>query len=766
MRITPVLIVEIVVALVILICAITSWTGGSHQRASYDHWQAAREAQLRGQANHAFGSMEEFLKLNPKEVDVRMQLALHYLDATKWKEGQRHLTNIISSNAVAADGGKRKHTLACAEMSMGMLAGRKAVATKDLKVRAEAFAKAKKHFLKAIEIEDPTGLDVAASPEKSKEKEETETDDDLEDGDVKKSISRKRKLVAYGDAQAGLGLIALWEDRMDDARVRFLEALNEKKSTLGRAVFKELHNGLGITLAAQGNMNGARAQFLTAANYSKVLYGKEWKIPGKNLEILKRLKVDEPDMPAKTRKALLAQVAKSAGKKATFSVLNLLGCGYSKLGDMKSAQKYLLAAVKKEPGNALGLMNLLAVRWQVFVSAREKLEKTKKQLYPYVEKDLVSYEWITPLQKQHVKPKHKPEALKPYYNEIALLNTVRGNLYSSVCGVLDGVENIEPNLEKELSLLKVELMGEVARTWIRSKKPKTKAKGRELAKELVAEREKVLKKYAQDYRCSRARIVDLQKGVDVVALLKEVAVCLKLKPGQKDLLAIQAAYSNPPEVSGFYPRKPPVSTLKSVLARSSKPLLGVLFRPRSGSLPLSAEKISVRLDGQELMGSVWGSEFLFFVENKLSDGPHQVVASCEDSFGRKAQAKSSFLVDDSPPDITKTEPVDGGKIKSSRPLLVVHYSDKYSGIDPSSVDVEIRSGRGATTWLVEVPVRGGKQMFDNPKLGIKIGDVVGAGEVKFSSSRNLGVGTYKVTITVGDVRGMKVTKVWRFTIVK
>ncbi len=766
MRITPVLIVEIVVALLILICAITSWTGGSHQRATYDHWQAAREAQLRGQANHAYASMEEFLNLNPKEVDVRLQLALHYLDDSKWKDAERHLTHIISSNAVAADGGKRNHALACAEMSMGMLAGRKAVATKDLKVRAEAFAKAKKHFRKAIEIEDPAGLDVSVSPEKSKEKEKAETNEESGYGEVKKSISRKRKLVAYGDAQAGLGLIALWEDNMDDAKVRFLEALNEKKSTLGRAVLKELHNGLGITLAAQGNMNGARLQFLTAANYSKTLYKKEWGIPGENLEILKRLKVDEPDIPNETRKALLAQVAKSAGKKPTFSVLNLLGCGYCKLGDMGSAQKYLLAAVKKDPGNALGLMNLLSVRWEIFAAARQKLEKTRKQLYPHVEKDLVSYEWITPLQKQHVKPNHKPEVLKPYNTEIALFNTIRGNLYTSVCAVLTGVENIEPNLEKELSLLKVELMGSVAKTWSRSKNPTVKAKGMDLGKELVAEREKVLKKYAQDYRCSRARIADLQKGVDVVALLKEVAVCLKLKPGQKDLLAIQAAYSSPPEVLGFYPRKPPISTLKAVLARSSKPLLGVLFRPRSGSLSLSAEKILVKLDGQELLGSVWGSEFLFFVENKLSDGPHKLFASCEDSFGRKAQANGSFLVDDSPPDITKTEPSDGGKIKSSRPLLVVHYSDKYSGIDPSSVDVEIRSDRGATTWLVEVPVRGGKQMFDNPKLGIKIGDVVGAGEVKFSSSRNLGVGTYKVTITVGDVRGMKVTKVWRFTIVK
>jgi hypothetical protein len=80
------------------------------------------------------------------------------------------------------------------------------------------------------------------------------------------------------------------------------------------------------------------------------------------------------------------------------------------------------------------------------------------------------------------------------------------------------------------------------------------------------------------------------------------------------------------------------------------------------------------------------------------------------------------------------------------------------------VEIELRSGRGASTWLVENPVRGGRYTYDHPALGIAKGASVGAGQAVFCPTRDLGSGNYVVTVSVQDVRGLAAKKVWTFNV--
>jgi hypothetical protein len=281
--------------------------------------------------------------------------------------------------------------------------------------------------------------------------------------------------------------------------------------------------------------------------------------------------------------------------------------------------------------------------------------------------------------------------------------------------------------------------------------------------------QKAILDFPQDHRFQRLEGIRLLKAGDHKAALAAFAASLKLKAGQQDLQAVQAVFAKEPQVVSFVPTGPPGAGDK-VLARSARPLMGAVFRTHTGPVLPFADDVQLRLDGRLLQPIFWGSEALFLSDRKLSDGAHTLEAEVKDLLGRKARGKFTFQVDDSPPEITSTVPPDGGKVKGPRPKLVINYADKYSGVDASSVEVEMRSDRGASTWFAQFVVKGGRYTFSysDAARGIKFkeGDPVGKDKLVFTAPRNLGIGTYKVTFTVGDVRGLKVKKDWKFTVVK
>ena len=272
-----------------------------------------------------------------------------------------------------------------------------------------------------------------------------------------------------------------------------------------------------------------------------------------------------------------------------------------------------------------------------------------------------------------------------------------------------------------------------------------------------------LKKFPDDPRLVRlAGIRQLALG-KVKEGLDSFGKSLAKNADQPDLRAITDDFSKPLEVVGFRPASVGGKT-GPILASSSRPLLGVLFRTNTGPIPLAAEKVRLLLDGKPQAGIFWGTEYLSMPEDKLADGEHVLVAEGEDALGHKAKGETRFLVDDSPPEIISTEPADGGGVKGPRPKLVVVCKDKYSGVDPTSLEIEVRSKPGAETLLTDFPVRGGRYTYSYEPLGIKKGELAGDDKFVFSPTRDLGLGPYSVTIWVGDQRGVKMTKTWTFVV--
>ena len=122
-----------------------------------------------------------------------------------------------------------------------------------------------------------------------------------------------------------------------------------------------------------------------------------------------------------------------------------------------------------------------------------------------------------------------------------------------------------------------------------------------------------------------------------------------------------------------------------------------------------------------------------------------------------------------PPEITSTVPADGSEVKGPRPRLELKCTDEVNGIDPTSVHIELSREPAPSGETPQVLVSRGAWAFDCPELGIQKEQPAGSTErnvttVTFSSAAPLAAGAYKVTATVGNKAGVRVTKSWGFTV--
>ncbi len=756
MRITPLLVIEIVLTVVLAICCLYTWASGSQQRAVGHAWRQARKYEAQGEPDHAkcLEAVEKLLEIKPDLPEVRFQLAGVYLESKNTKAALTHLKVIAEAKDTRSRGGAAvlKKLQALTEVHLGMIDGRDGAKLTDLKRRKAKFDSARKHFTRAIEIEYPQGLkpEAALSPEVIASI--------LKDPEAQGAVERPT-LIAYGDARAGLGLLALWEGKFKEAEKHFLQSLSGK-SELGRSVLREVCNGLALALAGQNRPGQAMLMF-DCAKY----YDKKWSVPDRNKQLVRRSMAGSADMDAKTRLEYLGQIEKSIAKHKAppFKTLNLLGCGYYHVGDMEKSHTYLTKAMAASPDNRDCLLNVLTVRWVLYDKYRREFVALRDKFYPEPTGDPQERYWVVPLAAQNPKRAYSREELSGYHRTMRLFHKAEADFEEISAAVLEKVADLDPALETNLTLARLEMVPSYATRLASAKGEDERKRGADLMAAQGKTLETALKKFPDEPRLCRLKGLDLvEKGKyrEALDVFGKIAEGAKL-PGVKD---VQDVFAAAPSVLGFRPMPSPASGGGEILARSATPLLGVAFRTHTGTVPLNPEKVKVTLDKREVQGSFWGSEFLFIPGTGLADGSHTLEATATDMLGRKASGKFSFLVDDSPPEIYKTEPADGGEIAGPRPKLVIHYRDKYSGVDPSSVEIELRSDRGASTWLVENPVRGGRYTYTHQRLGIVKDAAVGADQVVISPGRGLGAGTYKVTIQVQDVRGLLARKTWSFKI--
>jgi tetratricopeptide (TPR) repeat protein len=744
------MIAEGVICLILLVGGIATYSSGARQRSLGRAWRNARQAMITNDPNAAIEPLDSVLKIMPRRADVRLQLVGLLVEANRLQEAEDHLKVIVDDEDAVVSGDELAavRVRAVALVEMGMLTALAATKEKDAKVRGDGFAAARAYFDRALALECPQGVE-ALSP--------------VTGGAAGTAGAAGVTLVAAGDALAGLGLLALWEGDVDTAQKRLSQAVSPR-CQLGRQVQPELFNGLGLVAAARGDMNGARARFRTAGIYS---VSSDWKAPKTNLEILTKGMVGSAEMKPEDRQKLLRELESGMSKGAPRPAdrLNLVGCGYFHLGETATAANYLREAVEKEPDTLRYQINLLAVRCDELTRVRAEHEALHAALFPDTGARAQGDFWRVPVGTRTGQGKPDEKRLQSYKAVSARFGNALLQFEKSSSAVLkNGVAEIPPELVRELVVARLDVLPAAAAILTAAKD--SRERGEELTAALAEELRSALKVYPDDVRILRMHAKRQIDSGDYLGALETIRAGLKIKPDQPDAAAYARSFSINPVVLRFLPGVAPTASGGPVLARTPRPLVGFVSRVNTGPVALSSGKASLALDGRAMQGLLWGTEFLAMPDAQLKDGAHVLTAELEDALGRKVSASHEFLVDDSPPEVQKTEPADEGKITGPRPRLVAHYSDRYSGIDTSSVEVELRSEKGASTWLVDNPVRGGRHVHDYPAYGIKQGELVGADKVVVCPTRDLGPGPYRITVTVGDLRGMKTSKTWVFHVEK
>jgi tetratricopeptide (TPR) repeat protein len=773
MRITPLLIVEAVLAALLAICCLYTWYSGSYQRSTAGAWRDARAEMRVGEGAKAAEALERFLEFKPACPGVRLQLAGLYLadDDPKVTMAATHLEQVAKdvSSDVAGGVKGRKRLQALAEVMLGTIKARAAVQSfgEGGPAAVARFESARAHFEAAIKLENPGGLKTGTAgktaPEKAKDTAKRSKEPEKKAGKKSARRSGRPKYVAFGDACVGLGLIALWLGDFDTAEVRLRQGLSGE-SVLGKGVHQEAYNGLGVALAAKKEFSEASSMFRRVLHYRPGC-----KAALKNLDMVQRAMAGSDDLTTAERARLLKDLVKK-NPSPNYTMSNLLGCCYYRQGDMLKAVKCFQRAISKDPEKRLAQFNLLALRWANLRKTRAAYFKWVAKLYPADKMDPDERYWRTAVLAQGRKRKARQEE-KDRHNESRQAYYTAEMLFDgSAVAVLKNIKNLPAEVEKALLHIRARYLLTTSLRLKGSKSAKVRARGRGMRAAFDQLCAAGIKRFGKDHAFKRMLGIGRLESGENVAALDALRQSLAAKPDQPDIKAALAVFAGEPVIRAFRPRGAPLSKRKSVLARSARPLLGAVFQARTGAVQISGAKAVLKIGGKPVKAFFWGSELLYRPASDLPDGRHELVAEAEDLLGRKVSAKTGVLVDNSPPEITKMTPSAGSGVTSRLPKLVIHYQDKYSGVDPTSVNVELRSDRGASVYFAKFVVMGGRFTYGHEDaakgVSFKAGDMVGSDKVIFVPHRKLGTGRYRVTITVGDVRGLKTSKSFFFTVTR
>jgi tetratricopeptide (TPR) repeat protein len=783
MRITPLLVTEAVIAALLAIGCLFTYSSGSRRRRMGVAWRSARKAMQDGERDDAIESLERFVRINPRCPGVRLQLAGLFLEADKIAEARGQIELVAAGEEGFAElkPDEKKRLRALAEVILGMMDGREAVAASGgsagegqakAKEAQALFASAQAHFKKAVEIEYPAGLKAPspgaagagrkASKPVGKNRPGSPGKDSKKQGKPAGDKSKGKRLVAFGDASAGLGLLALWGRDFQAADRHFRNAL-AGKSLLGKGVAADCLNGRGVVLAREPASHRQAVSMFRSA----LVLRPDFKSAKSNLSLLLKRMAGGQSMPAKQRARLLKNLA-AASAKPDYATCNTLGCGYYHLGKKELADKYLAAAVNQDPAKRLAQFNLLALRWDALASAGEKYQAAHHKCYPPLKGDPLLLEWRT-LPNKKPRPK-KISATDLNARRLALVayQQSQAAFLASLTGALEKVKSIPPEVERELLCIRYQLTRSAASRKAASKDAKTREEGARMLAACTKLLETAIGRFPQDHRFTRYKGIHLLERGDYPGALAALERSLAVRADQADIKDLKARLAPPPEVVGIRPMGGPLAAAGAIVARSSRPLLGALFRVHDGGTQLTADRAVLKVDGKAVRGTFWGSELLFRPELRMGDGSHAVTAEVADLMGRKASGRLVLMVDNSPPTLNMVQPLPGAAVTERRPKLIIEYSDKYSGIATSSVEVRLSSQSGASKYFRKVLVTGGNYTFTYEdkarKIKIARGKPVGSSRMLLVPHPALGTGPYLLTVTVGDARGNSVTKEFRILV--
>jgi hypothetical protein len=154
------------------------------------------------------------------------------------------------------------------------------------------------------------------------------------------------------------------------------------------------------------------------------------------------------------------------------------------------------------------------------------------------------------------------------------------------------------------------------------------------------------------------------------------------------------------------------------------------------------DSVMVWLDG-EVIDADATADSVQYTTGPLAYGEHSIRVVAADMLGNTADESKSFKVDDStPPTVRVISPKDG-ETTGLTPVIKISYADEGSGVDLTSITVEVDGEPVVATSMAPAKPSGA--------------NVVAAGEASYETK--LGYGAHTLTVVVSDVAGNKIDPV-------
>jgi hypothetical protein len=191
--------------------------------------------------------------------------------------------------------------------------------------------------------------------------------------------------------------------------------------------------------------------------------------------------------------------------------------------------------------------------------------------------------------------------------------------------------------------------------------------------------------------------------------------------------------TDPPEVTSTTP----TGTVSEEDAAKGILISAKLADDGSGIDP---DSVVMWLDGAPVAADA-STESVQYTAKGLSYGTHNVRLVVADMLGNSTDKSWGFSVDDSTkPTVTVVSPKDG-TVVGVRPVIKISYADEGSGVDLTSITVEVDGNAVVASAMAPAKPSGAK--------------VVSAGEASYEVK--LGFGSHTLTVSVSDVAGNEET---------
>jgi len=218
-------------------------------------------------------------------------------------------------------------------------------------------------------------------------------------------------------------------------------------------------------------------------------------------------------------------------------------------------------------------------------------------------------------------------------------------------------------------------------------------------------------------------------------------------PSMKDFDKITERLKMPPRVT------PPVVLKKEGFPEDMPPIRAEVYN-RSTEKPLKKENIKVTIgDVEAIFDFTQHSQLVALPTRPLGEGVHLVQIEATDYLGNTAKAKTSIMIDHTPPAASIT-PAPDSMLKPGIHMFKITLTDAVSGVDHASIRLLVsrRAPKGSTESYALIHEGAFTKMAGLDRAGVPIEE----DEFSFRLNKPLVAGTYILALHAADMKQNKI----------